>query len=521
MYKFQETFSPAPSRVHEIDWYNYTNGLKKAMAENKLILLVSSASWCYWCHVLDETTLSDPEIIEIIKRNLIAIRVDVDREPDVDIRYNQSGLPLVLVLSPHGITLGGGNFFTATELKTLIEEASRFMNTQRAYYFQVKEDFEKKVEELRKEKAETPEDFSPNRTVKDVIIQALMSIDSENSGFGEEPKFPFSEMLDFLLSYAEKADEPELYEMPVAILEKMASSELFDRIEGGFFRYCRGKDWTNPQTDKHLFDNAYLIQVYSKAASQSNRELFKEIVDSTISMLEKNLLNEFGLFGIAIDAGDEYYSLNAEERSKSSQKPRCDLMPVTAYNSRLAAALIEASRAFNDSSYYEKAQQILDRLIELHLNDSEPSLPFRNPEIKGFFLSDTAEFINALLSAGLITNEKSTLKLAADIYRTAKNYFFDEKKRLFLDRYHSTDDIGALELRYTPFYENSLMAQNAVRLIKAGLLPEAELSTAKDVLAILSLQIEDLKAYSGSIGRAALELYEEETYSKPDEVEVN
>ena len=75
---------------------------ERAKSEDKPILLSISAVWCHWCHVMDETSYSDQGVIEAINRNFVPIRVDNDRRPDVNARYNMGGWPTTAFLAPDG-----------------------------------------------------------------------------------------------------------------------------------------------------------------------------------------------------------------------------------------------------------------------------------------------------------------------------------------------------------------------------------------------------------------------------------
>ena len=63
-----------------------TAAFAKAQAENKPVLLSISAVWCYWCHVMDETSYSDPGVARLIDQSFVAIRVDNDHRPDLNSR---------------------------------------------------------------------------------------------------------------------------------------------------------------------------------------------------------------------------------------------------------------------------------------------------------------------------------------------------------------------------------------------------------------------------------------------------
>ena len=96
-------FSPRPNRAHEIAWMPWdAQTFARAAAQDRPILLSISAVWCHWCHVMDETTYSDPGVIETINRRFVPIRVDNDRRPDINARYNMGGWPTTAFLTPDG-----------------------------------------------------------------------------------------------------------------------------------------------------------------------------------------------------------------------------------------------------------------------------------------------------------------------------------------------------------------------------------------------------------------------------------
>ena len=68
----------------------------------KPLLLSISATWCHWCHVMDEKTYSDPKVVARIEQDFIPVRVDADRRPDIDRRYNMGGWPTTAFLTPDG-----------------------------------------------------------------------------------------------------------------------------------------------------------------------------------------------------------------------------------------------------------------------------------------------------------------------------------------------------------------------------------------------------------------------------------
>ena len=120
-------FSPRPNRAHEIGWMAWgDDAFARARAENKPILLSISAVWCHWCHVMDETSYSDPTVIAGIAERFVPIRVDNDRRPDVNARYNMGGWPTTAFLAPDGTLLTGATYLPPDQMQRAIDEIARF-----------------------------------------------------------------------------------------------------------------------------------------------------------------------------------------------------------------------------------------------------------------------------------------------------------------------------------------------------------------------------------------------------------
>ena len=136
-------FSPRPNRAREIAWMPWgDDAFARAAAEEKPILLSISAVWCHWCHVMDETSYSDAGVIETINRRFVPVRVDNDRRPDVNARYNMGGWPTTAFLAPDGTTLTGATYLPPQQMRGVLEEISRF-------YAERKDEIAQRTDELR------------------------------------------------------------------------------------------------------------------------------------------------------------------------------------------------------------------------------------------------------------------------------------------------------------------------------------------------------------------------------------
>jgi thiol:disulfide interchange protein len=73
---------------------------ERADKDNKLVLVDFTASWCGPCHKMDNTTWTDKEVEEWVKKNAIAVQVDVDQQKETAMGLNIRAMPTVIVFKP-------------------------------------------------------------------------------------------------------------------------------------------------------------------------------------------------------------------------------------------------------------------------------------------------------------------------------------------------------------------------------------------------------------------------------------
>src|SRR3990172_2245597 len=91
-----------------------------AKKEAKPIFLSISANWCHWCHVMDEEGFTHPEVIRRMNTDFIPVRVDSDKRPDINSRYNMGGWPTVAILDPQGDLVTGGTYMPTRQLLSML-----------------------------------------------------------------------------------------------------------------------------------------------------------------------------------------------------------------------------------------------------------------------------------------------------------------------------------------------------------------------------------------------------------------
>jgi thioredoxin-related protein len=81
----------------------------KAMAaqEGKLILIDFTAKWCTNCKMLEEYTLTNPDVVDYIKGHYLPVKVNVDDFDGMDLKnqYQVGNLPTLMVLDSKGVLL--------------------------------------------------------------------------------------------------------------------------------------------------------------------------------------------------------------------------------------------------------------------------------------------------------------------------------------------------------------------------------------------------------------------------------
>ena len=457
-------FSPRLNKAHLVNWHIWGEDVfAKAQKEDKPIFIDLTAIWCHWCHVLDETTLSDPEIIRLLNKNFISIRVDADKRPDIYRRYIQGGLPSVALLAPTGEILFGGNYIKPKDMIEILQQVSKI-------YKEEKETIYKKIKIMnQKIKTEIEKTSDLNIELKQSAInQVLQSIktvfDPINGGFGMSPKFhhPTAIRLAFLKYHQTKSNS--ILQIITKTLDKMSQGEVFDSLEGGFFRYSTTQDWSKPHFEKMLDGNAGLLQNYLEAYQRTGNEKYKKTAKKILNYVENNLQHQQGGFYASQDADEIYYTLTLEERKKRSS-PYVDKTIITNLNGMMISSYLMTANILKERKYFDFAVKSIRFLIASNYKKGKGFLHYaKQDDGNSGFLPDQVWMLKAVLDAYESSGDSFFLNYAEDIAADIKLNYFNPKKGNLRDIPNGSLEIAALRIPMAPKKENSVASENLLRL---------------------------------------------------------
>lgn len=335
-----------------VDWYPWgEEAFAKARAEDKPLLVSIGYSSCHWCHVMAHESFEDAYIARLMNSHFVCVKVDREERPDVDQIYmdavqmlnGQGGWPLNVFCLPDGRPFAGGTYFPPDERRGYnIVPWPQLLMRVADFYRRQREDLEENAKAIVGNLQATNQPPGAGGLERGTFLNTLQQIldgaDLERGGFGGAPKFPPCSTLDFLMAMRASATVesrfPEQARLIDTVLSRtltaMAYGGIFDQIGGGFARYSVDAEWRIPHFEKMLYDNAQLIDIYSRAWQRKPESVYRQVVEETISWLLREMQIEPGAFAAALDADTdgqegltylwepaEVHSLLGEERGQA------------------------------------------------------------------------------------------------------------------------------------------------------------------------------------------------------------
>ena len=506
-------FSPRPNKAASIQWRPWAPAtFQEAKDKDRLILLSISASWCHWCHLMDETSYSDPEVIRLLNEHYIPLRVDSDRRPDVNARYNQGGWPGTVLLTPEGDVIVGETFLDPEHMRRILADASMYYHTKRgAVYSRITQEKEKREGAEHQARIQAALQVKPTSAlsqpiVGDVVEKIGQAVDPRYGGFGKAPKFPQPEAIELVLWLYRINSDGTFLQVIAKTLDGMVAGALHDEVEGGFFRYASKEDWSEPHYEKLLEVNATLADNYLHAYYVTRQQRFADTARKTLDYIDRMLLDpQRNVFYASQNADPVYFQVSAEDRAKIPA-PAVDRLILTNWNALAAMAYLRASWVLPQPRYQEIALKCLDWLwancwdTELgmyHYHDGQRQL-------RGY-LADHAGYAKACLDAYELTGQRRFLAHCEEVCAYVRRTFACADGLGFYDVALDPEANGLLKIREKAFRECAVLAQVFARLFYLTMKQEYERLSFSTVQAF-SGEYADYTYYAGDYGLASARL---------------
>lgn len=417
---------------NDINWLGWEKeSINMAKRLDKPILLKIGATWCHWCHVMDDTTYSDPSVIELINSYFIPINIDNDSRPDINERYNMGGWPTTAFLTPDGTVITGSTYIPPEDFLSISREVIKYYKENKGNIGKNSENLSFKITDKKKVEWNIAEEI-----VGDVID----AFDPEYAGFGKSQKFPHPDQIDLLLLHSVRSKDPASKAAAVLTLDAMIQNEIWDYKKGGFYRYTTQRNWKKPHFEKMLEDNSKLLMVYLNGYTLTGDIRYLDTATTVSDFLVTTLFD--GAFLGSVDADSK----------------KVDRRIFTNWNGMAIKALVKLFEVSGDTAALDYAIEASEIIIKNLYTKGKGVTHEAGSKCSGVkLLADHAWLASALTALYAVTGDSLYLESSLDITDYAIREFRWEEKGLFFDSI-AEEDVGiSLEKRWK-IEDNSLMS---------------------------------------------------------------
>jgi uncharacterized protein YyaL (SSP411 family) len=221
------------------------------------------------------------------------------------------GWPMSVFLTPEGEPFYAGTYFPdqprhgMPSFRQVLEGIAEAWRDRRD---EVTSQSERVTEAIGRTIAEPGADvLDPSRAhaVADAAFATLRrTFDERWGGFGGAPKFPQTSVLRWLLDRSARGDADALA-MLTRTLDAMADGGIHDHVGGGFARYSTDATWHVPHFEKMLYDNAQLLELYSRASVVTGSERYRDVALGISRWMLREMQQPDGGFSSSQDADSD------------------------------------------------------------------------------------------------------------------------------------------------------------------------------------------------------------------------
>ena len=336
----------------EIQWQDFgTELFKNAKASNKYIILDLKANWCHWCHVMDDSTYSNPAVIDKIKTSFLAVKTDQDANPELANRYRKYGWPATIIFSPTGEEVFKNAGYIAP--KVFLDILDRISKGE-------------KIETNQKDR----------KTYAITSVQNLLE-KRHSAGLDFKIGGANSNMKSISFSDFEYAVNHQTDSLKSWIdLSINGAYNLVDPEFGGIYQYSTYRRWTHQHFEKLLARQARYINIFCMDYQLNSRITSLNKADLIYQYVYTILKGDGPLFYSSQDAdlvpgehSEDYFKLSKAERLKKGM-PKVDTNTYTNYNAQMVNALLALWVSKQDNQYLKQAEDVFDYLNKNRKNSN-------------------------------------------------------------------------------------------------------------------------------------------------------
>lgn len=452
-----------------VAWAPWTpEAFARAQREGKHILVSVQASWCHWCHVMNERTFGDAAVRRRLAHGFVAIKVDSDARPDLAERFADYAWPATVLLDPDAQIVLALRGYRAPEIFAALLDDVRAGRTPQA-----------------------PARSAPAALddAAEVAIRTLDALyDPQAHGWGRRQKYPYAAPVEHALFRAAVRDETPWRDRALATAE--ATRALVDPVFGGAYQYSLRGGWHHPHYEKIAAVQADVLATFARAALTTGDPRWRDSIEAMRGYLGRFFTSESGAFYTSQDAdlsdelpGPAYYALDEEARLRAGV-PRLDRATYPNLNGRLIDALVLAHRAGSEEALPMAVAAA--EAIEATRGD-DGLFPHGGAPLR--FLSDQAWMLRAELALHEATGEAPWLARARRTVEALEALAHPDGGFYA----HSEDPaaVGVFAERRRPVEENAVIARALLRLARVGAsraLEERAIATLRAVAAPAELR---------------------------------
>ena len=358
-----------------IKWQDFDEAaFKQAKEETKLVMVYLNPFWEHRTHIMNDSTFNDSTIAELIMDKFIPVRVDPDKRPEINRRYNVGGWPSIAFVTPEGMAIGGTMFHTPQSFSTNLMQYSE-LYTSKAETLAMTADSINAFIDAAIESATLPTPGIPEDMVPRLVDKVSQAYDEIYGGVKSDgAKGLEATALLYCFNNIQKGEvKSRLNKIGALTLSNLFASNTWDIIDGGFHSYSLTPNWDSPGYQKMLSDNAAMLLVVANHMNQTQDKLYQKHIDKLVNFLDRFLGHGKGYYN-ALDSdlgvywqpegylpGSKYYKLSEADRRKNGNPRQQTIMTVDA-NAMMVSGLLAIGGAAKVDKWSKRGLEVLDFL---------------------------------------------------------------------------------------------------------------------------------------------------------------